>query len=439
MTGVQTCALPISAIDNFLPKTSASKASPRSLKKEISSSKDTWVQSRTKRQQSFEVDAIENACQVSICTVVFHRFTIDWQKIFKDEASNPTIDLLSPQRSQLSMIIHHVQIFDDTPLTPFPIVFDSTSATSFLDLCVRFRGPLNADLIHVDLLDLNVAHINGKSERISLKTSEAFVWKILDVTNRIIVSTAELAGVDIRLEWDEENSEFTVKMDQIGEKDSFERNETIYSPPRSNKLFDVNKVRISPFTIVVSFKRQPHAKRYGRLRGVRGARIMNYFTTKLKFTLDKAELSFSRYEASNLKGPADKLFEHLSAVYMSRMKLKFLSILSAVSFQDWKSLASREEGDDEYQNGDIIRVTGTLAGKSADVVFNKVGYGIGNGLSSLTSRLGDEIETATVKVGAKPLGAGINSVVTGIGDGLGDTCKGGEFCSNEACVVSPRF
>ena len=428
-----------SAIDNFLPKTSASKASPRSLKKEISSSKDTWVQSRTKRQQSFEVDAIENACQVSICTVVFHRFTIDWQKIFKDEASNPTIDLLSPQRSQLSMIIHHVQIFDDTPLTPFPIVFDSTSATSFLDLCVRFRGPLNADLIHVDLLDLNVAHINGKSERISLKTSEAFVWKILDVTNRIIVSTAELAGVDIRLEWDEENSEFTVKMDQIGEKDSFERNETIYSPPRSNKLFDVNKVRISPFTIVVSFKRQPHAKRYGRLRGVRGARIMNYFTTKLKFTLDKAELSFSRYEASNLKGPADKLFEHLSAVYMSRMKLKFLSILSAVSFQDWKSLASREEGDDEYQNGDIIRVTGTLAGKSADVVFNKVGYGIGNGLSSLTSRLGDEIETATVKVGAKPLGAGINSVVTGIGDGLGDTCKGGEFCSNEACVVSPRF
>ena len=427
-----------SAIDNMLSKANASKASPHSLKKEILP-KETWVQSRMKRQQSLEYDTVENASQVSVCTIVLHRFTIDWQKIFKDEATNPTIDLLSPQRSQLSMIIHHVQVLDDTPDTPFPIVFDSTSPTSFLDLCVRFRGPLNADLIHVDLVDLNVAHVKGKSERISLKTSEAFIWKILDIMNRTIVSTAELAGVNIRLEWDEENSEFIVKLDQSDERDSFERNETKYSPPRSNKLFDVKKVRISPFTIVVSFKRQPHTKRYKRLRDVRGARIMNYFTTKLKFTLDKAELSFSRYEASNLKGPADKIFELMSTVYLSRMKLKFVSILSAVSFQDWKSLASREEGNDEYQNGDIIRVTGTLVGKSADVVLNKVGHGIGNGLSSLTSRLGDEIETVTEKVGAKPLGAGINSVVTGIGDGLGDTFKGGEFCSNETCVIDPRF
>ena len=127
-----------------------------------------------------------------------------------------------------------------------------------------------------------------------------------------------------------------------------------------------------------------------------------------------------------MKGPADKLLEIMAAVYISRMKLKFMTILSAVSFQDWKSLASREGGDDEFQPGDIARVTGNLAGKSADVVFNKVGHKIGNGLSSMTSRLGDEIESATGKVGAQSFGAGVNSVVTGLGDGVSDSLKGGK-------------
>jgi hypothetical protein len=71
-------------------------------------------------------------------------------------------------------------------------------------------------------------------------------------------------------------------------------------------------------------------------------------------------------------------------------------------------------------------VTGNLAGKSADMVFNKLGKGLGEGLSSITSKLGDEIENSSGKVGAKSFGAGVNSVVTGIGDGVGDTLKGGE-------------
>jgi hypothetical protein len=419
-----------SALDRILAKkVRAHKKSPFSRKGGASSPEGTWVEARANIRHASEEEAAENSSQAPVCTVIFHRFTIDWQKVFNEENASISSKRpsLSPERSQLSVIIHNVQVLDETPLTPFPTVFDSTSSISFFDFCVRFRGPLNADLVKVDLVDLNLAHANGKSERMFVKTSEDFVWKMLDVVNRIIVATAELAGVDIRLEWDEQEGEYIVAMDAIANKETFEEGRAIYTPPKSDKLFDVNKARISPFKIIVSFKRQPHVNRYKRLRDVRGARIMNYFTTKLKFTLDKAELSFSRYEASNLKGPADKLLEILAAVYTARMKLKFVTILSAVSFQDWKSLASRESGDDDFQEGDIARVTGNLAGKSADIVFNKIGKGLGEGISSITSKLGDEIENSTGKVGAKSFGAGVNSVVTGIGDGVGDTLKGGEI------------
>jgi hypothetical protein len=418
-----------SVLDRILAKKErAQRGLQFSRKGGSSSSEGTWVDARANILRASEEEAAENSSQAPVYTVVLHRFTVDWQKVFNDEnasmgSKSPS---LSPERSQLSMIIHHVKVLDETPLTPFPTVFDSTSSISFLDFCVRFRGPLNADLVKVDLVDLNLAHANGVSERMFVKTSEDFVWKMLDVVNRIIVATAELAGVDIRLEWDEQEGEYIVAMDTIADEDTFEESRATYTPPKSDKLFDVKKARISPFKIIVSFKRQPHVKRYKRLRDVRGARIMNYFTTKLKFTLDKAELSFSQYESSNLKGPADKLLEILAAVYMARVKLKFVTILSAVSFQDWKSLASRKNGDDDFQDGDIARVTGNLAGKSADMVFNKLGKGLGEGLSSITSKLGDEIENSSGKVGAKSFGAGVNSVVTGIGDGVGDTLKGGE-------------
>ena len=132
--------------------------------------------------------------------------------------------------------------------------------------------------------------------------------------------------------------------------------------------------------------------------------------------MDQAELSFSRYDVSNLKGPAEKLLEVVTAVYTSRMKLKIVSFLSAVSFHDWKLLALRDSGDDRYQGGDIARVTGNLAGKSADLVLRKVGQGLGNSMSTVASQLGNQIENATEMVGAKAIGVGVNSVVTGLGD-----------------------
>jgi hypothetical protein len=77
-------------------------------------------------------------------------------------------------------------------------------------------------------------------------------------------------------------------------------------------------------------------------------------------------------------------------------------------------------------SGDILRATGNLAGRSANLVFKRVGQGIGDGVSNLTNTIGDGIEDATGKIGARKVGAGVNSVLSGVGDGVGKTFTGGK-------------
>jgi vacuolar protein sorting-associated protein 13A/C len=180
--------------------------------------------------------------------------------------------------------------------------------------------------------------------------------------------------------------------------------------------------------------------------------MMNYFTQRLKFKIDRAELKFARYEAQNIKGPPDRLIEVLSTVYMSRAKLKLVTIMTATSFQDWKALSSREEGDDAFVEGDILRATGNIAGNAANYILRKAGRGLGQGVSNVTSTIGDGIESATGAIGVRALGAGVNSVVSGVGDGVSTTITGGMYgCSAKAlnCAravkthltspLSPRF
>jgi hypothetical protein len=251
------------------------------------------------------------------------------------------------------------------------------------------------------------------------------VWKFLDLADRIVVAAGEFAGVDIELAWDDEHDGYKVLVRD--NNISYIEDTSQYTPPKSDTLFDITRARVSPFTAVVSFKRNPHASRYALKRGVRGANIMNYFTRHLKFQIDKAELNFARYEARGVKGPPDRLVEILLTVYLARMKLKFISIMSAASFQDWKFLASRDDGDDAFVDGDILRVTGNLAGKTANAVFRKAGEGLGRGVTFATSTLGDGIETATSAIGARRVGAGVNSVISGAGNGVADTLTGGRW------------
>jgi hypothetical protein len=301
-------------------------------------------------------------------------------------------------------------------------VFDSSSNVNFFDLCIRVHGGMDSDLIKVDLFDLNLAHQRGRTDTVVVKTSENFVWKILDLADSILTAAGEFAGVDFELKYDDEHGGYMVC---IKEKTSFIDEGSKYTPPSSDTLYDIRRVRVSPFTLEVTFKRSPEASRYKSLSGEdRGTALMNYFTHRLKFKIDKAELKFARYEASNVKGPSDRLVELLSTVYMSRMKLKLVTIMTAASFQDWKFLASRDGGDDEFVEGDVLRVTGNLAGNMADFVLKRAGRGLGSGVKMATSSLGDGIESATGAIGAKQLGVGVNSLVSGVGDGVGETISG---------------
>ena len=361
--------------------------------------------------------------QQPVTTIVFSRFTVDYQRIFKDEAkkSKGRDAMLSPERAQLSVIVHDLQIRDETPNSPFPVVFNSSSEISFFDLCIRVRGSANSELVKIDLFDLNLAHLNGKSETITLSTSEEFIWKLLDLSSRISDASGELAGLTLRLEEDKEHGGYVVSM--VRASSLRQVDEVKYTPPKSDKLYDVSLARVSPFKLMLSFRRKPEASRY---KHVRGATLVKYFTQHLKFTIDKAELRFARYEDRTLKGPPDRLLESLSAVYISRMKLKLVTLLSAASFQDWKYLASRDDGDDEFVEGDILRATGNLAGVGLGWTFKKVGKGLGTGVSGLSNSLGDTIEMSADKIGVGKLGAGVNSVVSGVGDGFGETIGGGK-------------
>jgi hypothetical protein len=425
------------ALDHIQKVSTPVQTEQRTFIRTTPSKSETWVEAREKYIQDRAEGSVDDT-EKAVCTILFTRFTVDWQRVFKvDDSKDVGVSerdrISNTERSQFAMVIHLVQIRDETVGTDFPIVFDSNSqVVSFFDLCIRFRGQSSSELVVVDLVDLNLSHVNGVSEKMYLNTDEDFVWKVLDLADRILVAAAEFAGVDVQLDWDEENEGYVVK---IKEKSTKGAEETKYSPPKSDTIYHIRKTRISPFKLVVSFKRNPQSTRYKLHRGVKGANIMNYFTRRLKFKIDKAELGFAQYEVNDVKGPPDRFIELISNVYMARMKTKVVTIMSAASFQDWKSLAMREEGDDAYVDGDILRATGNVAGTTVNYVLKSAGQGIGTGVSTVTSSLGDGIEAASAAIGVRGLGAGVNSVVTGVGDGVSDTISGGTNMLLNLCVA----
>jgi vacuolar protein sorting-associated protein 13A/C len=154
-----------------------------------------------------------------VAQILLHRFTIDFQRIFKEEDPTFKGSLPSNERAQFSIVVHNVRIMDCSTNTESPVIFDSMSEKSFFDLCVRTRGSLNADLIRVDLFDLNLAYSDGKAEKITINTGEDFVWRLLDIANRTILATAELAGVDLDLKWDDKTGKFSVSVSDPRLKD----------------------------------------------------------------------------------------------------------------------------------------------------------------------------------------------------------------------------
>ena len=133
---------------------------------------------------------------------------------------------------------------------------------------------------------------------------------------------------------------------------------------------------------------------------------MNYFTQSLKFTVDKANIKFSGYIEKHIKGPPDRLKELIIAEYTRRMKSQVLALMKATSIQDWKNLTGREEGDDEYAEGDILRSAGHLTGKSANFVLKSATSGISDGINTFTGAIGSGVMNATNALGVGEVGRG---------------------------------
>ena len=363
-----------------------------------------------------DTELTRNLDHSPLTTLLLSGIIVDYQRVFKDDGDARK----GNERAQFSLILHNFRISDDRQDSAFPMVFDSTSAISFLDLRVLFRGPLDANLVQIPLFDLNLAHANGVSKNITITTSEDFVWKLFDEANRILKAVSELAGFTVMLEETEDGGSCTVKFVQLPQ-------ETVkYAPPKGDKLYNIDVARVSPFKFLFSFQRNPQASRYKKVKNVPGAQLLNYITKRLKFSIDRAELKFARFEGKSMKGPPNRLLESLYAVYVSRMKFKVASLLTAASFEDWKFIAARTDGNDEFVDGDVLRATGNLAGTAAARILGATGRHLGGGVSGLTQVIGSGLETATTAVGAGNAGAGMNRAVRRFGDGVGGSIAGGE-------------
>merc|ERR1711957_35487 len=333
-----------------------------------------------------------------VARIVFYRFTMDFQRIFKDKTVKQIID--SPVRSQFAIIIQNIHIIDCTQQTEKVVLQSSSDKSNVFDLCIRTRGSEESGMVHVSLFDLKLAHGGKKADLIIVNTREEFLWLMIDITNRTVKAASK--KVDFELDWDEENEEFNLKLlDNLKEQDALDKDGT-YHPPQSDKLVKFDKITVSPTSFLFTFKRRPQRSRYKPHHNVKGAKLMNYFTKNLKFTVQNAQLNFPGFRCNSIKGPPDRLVEILIAFYSSCLKTKLINLLSATSIDDWNSLSGREDGNEQYLEGDVLRVTGNMAGKSAGFILKQVGQGIGTGI----------------------VGAGVNSVVSGIGGGVGDTIKG---------------
>ena len=242
-----------------------------------------------------------------VANIVFYRFTVDFQRIFKDDENLSYTDsnfMTSPERSQLTVMIKSISIIDCShELTPTDILSCISKDKNFFDLCIRTRGSEDRELVRVDLFDLNLAYAEGLSDKIIINGNEEFIWYLLDIANRTAVAKDEIAGSKKELKWVYNHDGYSLFVDEVKEHeiDAFDADGT-YAPPKSDILYDVRLIRVSPVSFLFSFKRQPQSSRYQEVRNIPGAKMVNYFTTSLKFTVDKADLKFEGYVVKNLKG-----------------------------------------------------------------------------------------------------------------------------------------
>jgi len=352
---------------------------------------------------------------------VLDRFTLDYQKLFKIDAK------VDATRSQLSAIIHNIYVADCTTSPEKPFISYISDDSNFLDFRVRTRGSGDTGLAKIDLLELKIAHGEKKAQQVLIDTNEAFLWNLLDIASRTNTAISQFTSTDTIVEWVEERQSFEVQAVDITESDDDDMDEDgTYRAPRSDMLLVVKRMYVWPSAFLVSFKRNPQAARYQQVKNVKSAKLVVYFMKKLNFTVDKARLNFAGFSCNNIKGPPDRIIGSVKAFYVGQLKKKLFSLLTATSIDEWRQLAGRDDGKDSYVEGDILRTTGNLAGRSVGFLVKKFGQGIGQGVAAGTAEVGNGIQNVSEAIGVGVIGASVNSLVSGIGEGVGNTVEGGK-------------
>uniref|UniRef100_A0A6V2F3X9 Uncharacterized protein n=1 Tax=Ditylum brightwellii TaxID=49249 RepID=A0A6V2F3X9_9STRA len=366
----------------------------------------------------------ERSSYSRVAQVAMKEFSVKYDRSYEAKDSEIAHSLLAAS-------LQSIHVNDLTFGTKYPDVMKLSSQESPIFTLNIQSCRSNEAFLFIKNCDFKFASIEGKAVPIVFKTSEKFIWTLLDVANRTVTATAELAGVDASLEWDKKTGEYIIVVKDASntssQKDISDKHEELI-PPQSQVMYDVEKVDISPLSLIVSFKRQPNASRYKTKKDeTLVGETIHYFSTQLQFTIEEAKLSFKGYRARNIRGPAGQITDMITAAYASQLKFKIVTLLSAVSLQDWKYLTGRQDHGDEYIEGDILRLTGNMTGKSAGFVLKTTGKGVGYGIEKLVSAVGGGIQSTTELFGVgavSAVGAGVNSILSGVGGGVGSTIEG---------------
>jgi hypothetical protein len=286
----------------------------------------------------------------------------------KQEIISPvTDDARATEFSAMRMTVNHVTIKDCVTSPTFQNMLSSDGSGNFLELNAGIKGPLTADVVHVTLLqcglftaddDETMTKKNKKNGSLTINTSEEFLWAVFDVVGRINRAITSFG----------QSSTMNNAMSLLAVEDH-----DTYSPPQSDIICHFSRVAISSFMLDISFKRRPDASRYPDIRDVPAAALINYSMKQLKFSLKNSQLYFAPYETKGIRGPPDNLVDVVSAVYMARLKFKFLKIMTAVRVEDWASLSGRNDEEDTFVAGDVGRSLGMIAGRTVGGAFKLAG------------------------------------------------------------------
>lgn len=253
--------------------------------------------------------------------------------------SNSTKEL-----SAIHLWVGEFSVKDFSQKTATESVIGSAAGQNFLALRVCIPRSLFLDVLTVESVDIKVCvSPSGEVGKVVIDTNENFIWELVDSYARLIRSIKNFKEFSLNVDTDSEDI-------------------TLFNEPPKNDFIYCKHVKIAPFTLEVSFDRCPNVARYKEVRDVKWSALANYAMRELKFSLKNCKLYFSEYEIEHFKGSFDQLVKVISVVYLSRIKYKWMVLVSSVSIDDWSALAGRNSKEDQYVTGVLGLILGATLG-----------------------------------------------------------------------------